>query len=73
MLISIARMMYVKLRNYLFFSCLAFLWFNCLNLFNSQYGWTPLHLAVQTQRTDIVRLLLLKGADRTLKNQVSNL
>jgi hypothetical protein len=48
-----------------------FLWVNCFNLFNSQYGWTPLHLAVQAQRTDIVRLLLLKGADRTLKTQVS--
>ena len=36
-----------------------------------QYGWTPLHLAVQTQRTDIVKLLLIKGADRTLKTQVS--
>jgi hypothetical protein len=36
-----------------------------------QCGWTPLHLAVQTQRTDIVKLLLIKGADRTLKTQVS--
>ena len=34
-------------------------------------GWTPLHLAVQTKRTDIVRLLLIKGADRTLKNRVN--
>ncbi|KAJ0962628.1 hypothetical protein J5N97_027750 [Dioscorea zingiberensis] len=33
-------------------------------------GWTPLHLAVQTKRTDIVRLLLIKGADRTLRNRV---
>jgi hypothetical protein len=31
-----------------------------------------LHLAVQTQRTDIVKLLLIKGANRTLKTQVSN-
>jgi hypothetical protein len=54
-----------------FWFFLFFLWVNCFNLFNSQYGWTPLHLAVQTQRTDIVRLLLLKGADRTLKTQVS--
>lgn len=35
-----------------------------------QDGWTPLHLAVQTKRTDIVRLLLIKGADRFLKNRV---
>lgn len=35
-----------------------------------QDGWTPLHLAVQTQRTDLVRLLLIKGADKTLKNKV---
>lgn len=35
-----------------------------------QYGWTPLHLAVQSRRTDIVRLLLKKGADKTLKNRV---
>jgi len=33
------------------------------------YGWTPLHLAVQTQRTDVVKLLLIKGADRTLKTK----
>jgi hypothetical protein len=36
-----------------------------------QYEWPPLHLAVQTQRTDMVKLLLIKGADRTLKTQVS--
>jgi hypothetical protein len=30
-----------------------------------------LHLAVQTQRTDIVKLLLIKGADRTIRTQVS--
>lgn len=30
-----------------------------------------MHLAVQTQRTDIVKLLLIKGVDRTLKTQVS--
>lgn len=35
-----------------------------------QDGWTPLHLAVQARRTDIVKLLLIKGADKTLKNQV---
>lgn len=36
-----------------------------------QDGWTPLHLAVQARRTDIVKLLLIKGADKTLKNQVN--
>lgn len=36
-----------------------------------QDGWTPLHVAVQAQRTDIIKLLLIKGADRTLKNQVN--
>ena len=35
-----------------------------------QDGWTPLHLAVQARRTDVVRLLLIKKADRTLKNHV---
>ena len=40
-------------------------------VFHFQDGWTPLHLAVQTRRTDLVRLLLIKGADRTLKNQVN--
>lgn len=35
-----------------------------------QDGWTPLHLAVQSRRTDVVRLLLIKGADKTIKNQV---
>lgn len=40
-------------------------------VFHFQYGWTPLHLAVQTRRTDLVRLLLIKGADKTLKNQVN--
>ncbi|KAJ0025419.1 hypothetical protein Pint_07694 [Pistacia integerrima] len=33
-----------------------------------QDEWTPLHLAVQARRTDIVKLLLIKGADKTLKN-----
>jgi ankyrin repeat protein len=37
-----------------------------------QDGWTPLHLAVQAQRTDVVRLLLIKGADKTLKNKVNS-
>lgn len=36
-----------------------------------QDGWTPLHLAVQSRRTDIVKLLLIKGADKTLKNRVN--
>lgn len=49
-----------------------FYWFE-LTANTLQYGWTPLHLAVQTQRTDIVKLLLIKGADRTLKTQVSEI
>lgn len=36
-----------------------------------QDGWTPLHLAVQARRTDIVKLLLIKGANKTLKNRVN--
>lgn len=43
---------------------------NCRCLCLVQYGWTPLHLAVQSRRTDVVRLLLVKGADKTLKNRV---
>jgi len=35
-----------------------------------QDGWTPLHLAVQTQKPNLVRLLLLRGADKTLRNKV---
>jgi ankyrin repeat protein len=38
-----------------------------------QDGWTPLHLAVQARRTDLVRLLLIKGADKTLKNKVKGI
>ena len=40
-------------------------------VFHFQDGWTPLHLAVQTRRTDLVRLLLIKGADKTLKSRVN--
>ncbi|KAL6526741.1 hypothetical protein OROGR_015831 [Orobanche gracilis] len=36
-------------------------------------GWTPLHLAVQSHRTDIIRLLLIKGADKSLKNRGTNM
>ncbi|KAL6516048.1 hypothetical protein OROGR_019353 [Orobanche gracilis] len=36
-------------------------------------GWTPLHLAVQSHRTDIIRLLLIKGADKSLKNRLPKL
>ena len=36
-----------------------------------QDGWTPLHLAVQARRTDVVRLLLIKGANKTLTNKVN--
>lgn len=36
-----------------------------------QDGWTPLHLAVQARRTDIVTLLLLRGADKTIRNKVN--
>lgn len=40
-------------------------------IFLLQDGWTPLHLAVQARRTDVVRLLLIKGANKTLKNKVN--
>jgi hypothetical protein len=62
-------MMYVKFWKY---PVLFSLQLVGLKLAHLQYGWTPLHLAVQAQRTDMVKLLLIKGADRTLQNQVSN-
>lgn len=37
-----------------------------------KYGWTPLHLAVQSKRTDVVRLLLVKGADKSIRNKDGN-
>lgn len=39
-----------------------------IDVFNSQEQ-TPLHLAVMYGNTNIVRRLLLKGADRTLRNE----
>ena len=62
-------MMYVRFWKYLASFSLQFVGLKPAHL---QYGWTPLHLAVQTQRTDVVKQLLIKGADRTLKTQVSN-
>jgi hypothetical protein len=47
--------------------------FVCLFFCLIQDGWTPLHLAVQARRTDLVRLLLIKGADKTLKNKVKGI
>lgn len=35
-----------------------------------QEGWTPLHVAVQSGRTDIVNLLIARGADTTIQNRV---
>lgn len=36
-----------------------------------QDGWTPLHVAVQARRSDIVKLLVIKGADTEVKNKAS--
>lgn len=36
-----------------------------------QDGWTPLHVAVQARRSDMVKLLLIKGADIQVKNKAS--
>ena len=30
-------------------------------------GWTPLHLAVQSKTRDVARILLVNGADKTIK------
>ena len=30
-------------------------------------GWTPLHLAVQSRTRDVARILLVNGADKTIK------
>lgn len=37
-----------------------------------QDGWTPLHVAVQARRSDVVKLLLIKGADIEVKNKASS-
>jgi ankyrin repeat protein len=38
-----------------------------------QEGWTPLHLAVQGGRTDIINLLVARGADPAIQNKVMQL
>ena len=30
-------------------------------------GWTPLHLAVQSRTRDVAKILLVNGADKTIK------
>lgn len=35
-----------------------------------QEGWTPLHVAVQGGRVDIIKLLISRGADITIQNKV---
>ncbi|KAL4579696.1 hypothetical protein LXL04_015854 [Taraxacum kok-saghyz] len=35
-------------------------------------GWTPLHVAMQTRNRDIAKVLLVNGADKTRRNEVSN-
>ena len=32
----------------------------------NKFGWTPLHVSVYLERVDVVRLLLVKGADQFL-------
>lgn len=34
-----------------------------------QEGWTPLHVAVQGGRVDIIKLLITRGADITIQNK----
>ncbi|EFJ38443.1 hypothetical protein SELMODRAFT_73489, partial [Selaginella moellendorffii] len=36
-------------------------------------GWTPLHVAVRCQQRDILRVLLNRGADWTIANEVGSL
>jgi ankyrin repeat protein len=38
-----------------------------------QEGWTPLHIAVQSGRLDVIKLLLSRGADTSIKNKVYSL
>lgn len=38
-----------------------------------QEGWTPLHVAVQGRNRDIVKILLVNGADKTRRTKVNNL
>jgi len=35
-------------------------------------GWTPLHLAVQSRTRDVAKILLVNGADKTIKNKDGN-
>lgn len=36
-----------------------------------QDGWTPLHIAVQSRNRDIVKILLVNGADKSRRNKVT--
>lgn len=39
----------------------------------AQEGWTPLHVAVQGGRVDIIKLLISRGADITIQNKAFHL
>ena len=41
----------------------------CFKL-SSQEGWTPLHVAVQSRNRDIVKVLLVNGADKNGRTKV---
>lgn len=41
-----------------------------LQLIIFQEGWTPLHVAIQSRNRDIAKILLVNGADKTVKNKV---
>lgn len=48
-----------------------FFYFCLLTIGVFQEGWTPLHVAVQSRNRDIVKVLLLNGADKNRRNKVT--
>lgn len=40
------------------------------SIFLSQEGWTALHVAVQSRNRNIVKVLLINGADKSRRNKV---
>ena len=39
-----------------------------MNVRNSSYDWTPLHAAAHSNNTDMIKVLLEHGAERSIRN-----